>query len=69
MDGAGSPRGFQAINTKIAATKRIDPKPPKRYVRVLWNHLDGGGDGWLGPTSFSFCAAAAVLRPVPRELE
>ena len=41
----GSPRGFQAMKTRMHATKRIEPKPPKRYDIIWRNHLEGGGLG------------------------
>src|ERR1700753_3180677 len=64
----GRPSGLHAMNTRIAAIKRIAPKPPKRYPIVLRNHWEGGGDGEFGPTLFSFCEACVFARPAGRGL-
>lgn len=45
------------------------PKPPKKYPMNLRNHVDGGGDGTLGPYSLSLRAAASRVRPCWMEVD
>jgi hypothetical protein len=39
----GCPRGFQAMKTRIPATRRIEPKPPKKYPIIRPKRSEGGG--------------------------
>jgi hypothetical protein len=34
--GAGSPRGFQETKTRIPPTRRMPPKPLKKYPRICF---------------------------------
>lgn len=65
----GSPRGFHAMKTRIEAIKRMVPKPPKKYPTNLRNHVEGGGEGALGPYSLSLRAAPSADRPCWSEVE
>lgn len=49
----GSPRGFQATKTSIDPTKRMDPKPLKKYPKICWKRCDAGDEGVFFPYSIS----------------
>lgn len=40
----GFPRGFHDTNTRIEPTRRIDPKPLKRYPKICHSHRVGNGE-------------------------
>ena len=48
----GSPRGFQAMKTRIDPTSRMEPKPLKKYPNIVWKKCVGGRDGVFLP----YCA-------------
>jgi len=66
--GCGLPRGFQAMNTKTAATKRMKPKPPNKCLIVFRTHIDGGGDSVFLPYCFWSFGTFDVESPSFREV-
>lgn len=56
------------MKTRIPAMNKIAPKPPKRYVIVLRNHLEGGAVGVFGPISFSLFVASSSDSPYVGEV-
>ena len=59
----GLPSGFQETNTKIPATIRILPKPPKKYPISLPKSPEGGGVILFGPYWFLSRLTSSSERP------
>jgi hypothetical protein len=64
----GFPSGFQATNTRIAAIRRMRPKPPNKCFIVFRNHRDGGGERTFLPYCFCSLIMSEEARPSSGEV-
>ena len=59
----GFPSGFHAMKTNILATRRIEPKPPKRYPTMRPRSPEGGGVSLFLPFSPTRRRTSSLDRP------
>jgi hypothetical protein len=45
----GSPNGFQEMKTRMQPMRRMLPKPPKKYKKMVLNQCVLAGDGTFLP--------------------
>lgn len=64
----GSPRGFQAIKTRMHPVKSSIPNPPKKYPMILRNHSVRGRVGAFLPCSSIPFRAWSAERPWETEV-
>lgn len=59
----GSPRGFQERKTRIQPTRRILPKPPKKYREIVLIQWVLGGEGEFLPYSCCLLLDCSADKP------